>query len=131
MSSNLKFLKLITSNFLSLFHNKGGFAIVFLVKGNNGSKYALKRMYVNNEQDLAVCKREIQITVSFFHCSSSSTIQKFMQNNNSSLQSNLNGHKNLIGFIDSSITPTGNGVYEILLLMPYYKVHMLNLMNAR
>jgi AP2-associated kinase len=42
----------------------GGFAIVFLVKGNNGIKYALKRMYVNNETDLAVAKREIQITVS-------------------------------------------------------------------
>jgi hypothetical protein len=38
---------------------------VFLVKGSNNTKYALKRMYVNNEQDLAVCKREIQITVSF------------------------------------------------------------------
>jgi hypothetical protein len=25
----------------------------------------------------------------------------------------------------------GNGVYEILLLMPFYKVHLLNLMNSR
>lgn len=59
--------KKITLNFLSIDSNEksisGGFAIVFLVKGNNGVRYALKRMYVNNEQDLLVCKREIQITV--------------------------------------------------------------------
>lgn len=42
----------------------GGFAIVYLVKGNNGTRYALKRMYVNNDQDLNVAKREIQIAVS-------------------------------------------------------------------
>lgn len=42
----------------------GGFAIVFLVKSSSG-RYALKRMYVNNEHDLNVCKREIQIAVSF------------------------------------------------------------------
>lgn len=43
----------------------GGFAIVYLVKSSNGTRYALKRMYVNNEQDLNVAKREIQIAVSF------------------------------------------------------------------
>lgn len=43
----------------------GGFAVVFLVKSSqNGQRYALKRMYVNSEQDLTVCKREIQISVS-------------------------------------------------------------------
>lgn len=42
----------------------GGFAIVFLVRTSNGVKCALKRMYVNNEYDLQVCKREIQIMVS-------------------------------------------------------------------
>lgn len=42
----------------------GGFAIVYLVRANNGTRYALKRMYVNNEQDLNVAKREIQIAVS-------------------------------------------------------------------
>lgn len=41
----------------------GGFSIVFLVKANN-TRYALKRMYVNNEHDLNVAKREIQIAVS-------------------------------------------------------------------
>lgn len=43
----------------------GGFAMVFLAKANTGNaKYALKRMYVNNEHDLNVAKREIQIAVS-------------------------------------------------------------------
>ncbi|XP_055836741.1 AP2-associated protein kinase 1 isoform X2 [Episyrphus balteatus] len=87
---------------------EGGFAMVFLAKANSGNaKYALKRMYVNNEHDLNVAKREIQIS------------------------SNLNGHKNIIGYIDSSITHTGNGVCEVLLLMPYCKHHMLAMMNAR
>lgn len=44
--------------------NSGGFAMVFLAKANTGNtKYALKRMYVNNEHDLNVAKREIQIAV--------------------------------------------------------------------
>lgn len=41
----------------------GGFALVFLVRTSNGVKCALKRMFVNNEHDLQVCKREIQIMV--------------------------------------------------------------------
>lgn len=51
---------------MSLFSQSqiGGFAIVYLVKSNNGNRYALKRMYVNNEQDLNVAKKEIQIAVS-------------------------------------------------------------------
>ncbi|XP_060520244.1 uncharacterized protein LOC132698277 [Cylas formicarius] len=86
---------------------EGGFAIVYLVKGNNGVRYALKRMYVNNEQDLNVAKREIQIT------------------------SSLNGHKNIIGYVDSSLTATGGGVYEVLLLMPYCSDNVFSLMKAR
>ncbi|XP_044010932.1 AP2-associated protein kinase 1 isoform X2 [Aphidius gifuensis] len=85
---------------------EGGFAIVFLVKSSSG-RYALKRMYVNNEHDLNVCKREIQIA------------------------SNLSGHKNIIGYIDSSITHTGGGVHELLLLMPYCKSQVLQMMNNR
>ncbi|KAK2509603.1 hypothetical protein MC885_009856 [Smutsia gigantea] len=42
-------------------------------------KCALKRMFVNNEHDLQVCKREIQI------------------------MRDLSGHKNIVGYIDSSI----------------------------
>jgi len=86
---------------------EGGFAIVFLVKSNAGARLALKRMCVNNEKDLSVCKREISIV------------------------SNLSGHKNLIEYIDSSIVQTEPGVHEVLLLMPYHKVHVLQLMNER
>lgn len=54
-----------------IYYFVGGFAVVFLVKANNsGVRYALKRMYVNNEHDLNVSKREIQIavSVSYFLC---------------------------------------------------------------
>ncbi|XP_044758808.1 AP2-associated protein kinase 1 [Coccinella septempunctata] len=85
---------------------EGGFAIVYLVRGSSGCRYALKRMYVNNESDLNVAKREIQIT------------------------SSLNGHKNIIGYVDSCITPKGGGVYEVLLLMPYCQDNVLNLMKS-
>lgn len=44
----------------------GGFAIVFLVRTHQGLRCALKRMYVNNEHDLQICKLEIQIMVSIF-----------------------------------------------------------------
>lgn len=37
---------------------------MFLVRMNQGVRCALKRMYVNNEHDLQVCKCEIQIMVS-------------------------------------------------------------------
>ncbi|XP_052888652.1 AP2-associated protein kinase 1 [Anopheles moucheti] len=86
---------------------EGGFAVVFLVKGAKGERYALKRLYVNNEYDLGVCNREIKIA------------------------SNLSGHKNIIGYIDHSINTKGNGVHEILLLMPYCKTNLLTLMNTR
>ncbi|KAJ8959476.1 hypothetical protein NQ318_022173 [Aromia moschata] len=86
---------------------EGGFAIVYLVRANNGSRYALKRMYVNNEQDLNVAKREIQIA------------------------SSLSGHKNIIGYVDSSLTATGGGVYEVLLLMPYCPENVFGMMKAR
>ncbi|KAG5899354.1 hypothetical protein JTB14_036843 [Gonioctena quinquepunctata] len=86
---------------------EGGFAIVYSVKASNGCRYALKRMYVNNDQDLNVAKREIQIA------------------------SSLSGHKNIIGYVDSSLTATGGGVYEVLLLMPYCQENVLGMMRAR
>ena len=43
---------------------EGGFAIVFLVKSSSGQRLALKRMCVNNDKDLSVCRREISIVVS-------------------------------------------------------------------
>ncbi|PSN48436.1 hypothetical protein C0J52_08630 [Blattella germanica] len=86
---------------------EGGFAVVFLVKANNGVRYALKRMFVNNEHDLNVANREIQIAC------------------------NLSGHKNIIGYVDHGLNHTGSGVYEVLLLMPYCRTHVLQMMNGR
>ncbi|XP_053874273.1 AP2-associated protein kinase 1 isoform X6 [Malaclemys terrapin pileata] len=88
---------------------EGGFAIVFLVRTNNGMKCALKRMYVNNEHDLQVCKREIQI------------------------MRDLSGHKNIVGYIDSSINSVSSGdVWEVLILMDFCRGgQVVNLMNQR
>lgn len=53
---------------LNMFKKIGGFAVVFLTKpngsGGNSIRYALKRLYVNNQVDLNAAKREIQIAVS-------------------------------------------------------------------
>ncbi|CAI9555206.1 unnamed protein product [Staurois parvus] len=70
---------------------------------------ALKRMYVNNEHDLQVCKREIQI------------------------MRDLSGHKNIVGYIDSSINSVSSGdVWEVLILMDYCRGgQVVNLMNQR
>ncbi|XP_054373520.1 AP2-associated protein kinase 1 isoform X3 [Molothrus ater] len=88
---------------------EGGFAIVFLVRTSNGVKCALKRMYVNNEYDLQVCKREIQI------------------------MRDLSGHKNIVGYIDSSINSVSSGdVWEVLILMDFCRGgQVVNLMNQR
>ncbi|CAL8321591.1 unnamed protein product [Lota lota] len=88
---------------------EGGFAIVFLVRTNQGVRCALKRMYVNNEHDLQVCKREVQI------------------------MKDLVGHKNIVGYVDSNITAVGGReVWEVLILMDYCKGgQVVNLMNQR
>uniref|UniRef100_A0AAY4AU80 non-specific serine/threonine protein kinase n=1 Tax=Denticeps clupeoides TaxID=299321 RepID=A0AAY4AU80_9TELE len=88
---------------------EGGFAIVFLVRTHQGVRCALKRMYVNNEHDLQVCKCEIQI------------------------MRDLVGHKNIVGFLDSSITAVGSGdVWEVLILMDFCRGgQVVNLMNQR
>ncbi|XP_067269193.1 AP2-associated protein kinase 1 isoform X2 [Pseudorasbora parva] len=88
---------------------EGGFAIVFLVRTHQGVRCALKRMYVNNEYDLQVCKMEIQI------------------------MRDLVGNKNIVGFLDSSITAVGSGdVWEVLILMDFCRGgQVVNLMNQR
>lgn len=60
---------------------------MFLVKASGG-RYALKRMYVNNEHDLNVCKREIQIAVSN---STTNVYNRILVNRSSFLY-----HKNLV-----------------------------------
>lgn len=47
------------------------------------------------------------------------------------LQQNLNGHANLIGYVDSSVTLLDGGIHEVLLLMPFHKSTVLQLMNDR
>ncbi|KAM4577627.1 AP2-associated protein kinase 1 isoform 3-T3 [Odontesthes bonariensis] len=88
---------------------EGGFAIVFLVRTHQGQRCALKRMYVNNEHDLQICNLEIQI------------------------MRDLVGNKNIVGFLDSSITAVGTGdVWEVLILMDFCRGgQVVNLMNQR
>ncbi|XP_029295017.1 AP2-associated protein kinase 1-like isoform X6 [Cottoperca gobio] len=88
---------------------EGGFAIVFLVRTHQAVRCALKRMYVNNEHDLQVCQLEIQI------------------------MRDLVGNKNIVGFLDSSITAVGAGdVWEVLILMDFCRGgQVVNLMNQR
>ena len=93
---------------------EGGFSIVFLVKSSlNGRKYALKRMYVNNEFDLESCKREIHI------------IKTLSEQN-----------KKILRYVDSSIQRVANSggddIYEILLLTKYCRLGgLVQLMNER
>uniref|UniRef100_A0AAQ4PXQ8 non-specific serine/threonine protein kinase n=1 Tax=Gasterosteus aculeatus aculeatus TaxID=481459 RepID=A0AAQ4PXQ8_GASAC len=88
---------------------EGGFAIVFLVRTHQGVRCALKRMYVNDEHDLQVCQLEIQI------------------------MRDLVGNKNIVGFLDSSISAVGAGdVWEVLILMDFCRGgQVVNLMNQR
>ncbi|XP_028433143.1 AP2-associated protein kinase 1 isoform X6 [Perca flavescens] len=88
---------------------EGGFAIVFLVRTHQGVRCALKRMYVNNEHDLQVCQLEIQI------------------------MRDLVGNKNIVGYLDSSITAVGaDDVWEVLILMDFCRGgQVVNLMNQR
>ncbi|XP_034726741.1 AP2-associated protein kinase 1-like isoform X2 [Etheostoma cragini] len=88
---------------------EGGFAIVFLVRTHQGVRCALKRMYVNNEHDLQVCQLEIQI------------------------MRDLVGNKNIVGYLDSSITAIGaDDVWEVLILMDFCRGgQVVNLMNQR
>ncbi|XP_024908997.1 AP2-associated protein kinase 1-like isoform X8 [Cynoglossus semilaevis] len=88
---------------------EGGFAIVFLVRTHQGLQCALKRLYVNNEHDLQICKLEIQI------------------------MRDLVGNRNIVGFLDSSITAVGAGdVWEVLILMDFCRGgQVVNLMNQR
>uniref|UniRef100_A0A3Q3J7C8 Protein kinase domain-containing protein n=1 Tax=Monopterus albus TaxID=43700 RepID=A0A3Q3J7C8_MONAL len=87
---------------------EGGFSVVFLARTHSGVRCALKRMYVNNVPDLNVYKREI-------------TIMK-----------ELSGHKNIVGYLDSTINPVSDSVWEVLILMEYCKAgQVVKQMNQR
>ncbi|GAA6233576.1 BMP-2-inducible protein kinase isoform X1 [Lates japonicus] len=87
---------------------EGGFSVVFLARTHSGVRCALKRMYVNNVPDLNVYKREI-------------TIMK-----------ELSGHKNIVGYLDSTISAVSDSVWEVLILMEYCKAgQVVKQMNQR
>ncbi|EDV25541.1 uncharacterized protein TRIADDRAFT_24131 [Trichoplax adhaerens] len=85
---------------------EGGFSLVFLVRCNRtGERYALKRLSVNNTQDLRSCQKEIRIS------------------------KELSKHKNVITLLSSSINNIKDDIIEILLLMECCRVHVLQIMN--
>ncbi|XP_015229100.1 PREDICTED: BMP-2-inducible protein kinase isoform X2 [Cyprinodon variegatus] len=87
---------------------EGGFSVVFLARTHSGVRCALKRMYVNNVPDLNVYKREI-------------TIMK-----------ELSGHKNIVRYLDSTISSVSDSVWEVLILMEYCKAgQVVKQMNQR
>ncbi|KAG7214452.1 hypothetical protein INR49_026883 [Caranx melampygus] len=87
---------------------RGGFSVVFLARTHSGVRCALKRMYVNNVPDLNVYKREI-------------TIMK-----------ELSGHKNIVNYLDSTISAVSDSVWEVLILMEYCKAgQVVKQMNQR
>ncbi|XP_078284812.1 AP2-associated protein kinase 1-like isoform X3 [Rhinoraja longicauda] len=88
---------------------EGGFAVVFLARMPSGVRCALKRMYVNSEHDLQVCKQEIAI------------------------MKDLSGHKNIVNYLDSSVASINvSDVWEVLILMEYCRGgQVVNLMNQR
>ncbi|CAH8581546.1 unnamed protein product [Schistosoma mattheei] len=85
---------------------EGGFGVVFRVVSQHGHTYALKRTCVNNNHDLSVCKREINIVSSL-------------------------SHKNIIRYVDSKIIDIQQGIYEVLLLTTYYPGSLSQLINER
>merc|ERR1719376_1329547 len=90
---------------------EGGFSIVYLAKTQNGKRVALKRMNVNNEEDLKVCQKEIII------------MKKLNQNS-----------KCIVKFFDATINQCSNNeqVYEVIILMEFCKAgHVVQLMNSR
>ncbi|XP_017286331.1 BMP-2-inducible protein kinase isoform X2 [Kryptolebias marmoratus] len=87
---------------------EGGFSVVFLARTHSGVRCALKRMYVNNVPDLNIYKREI-------------TIMK-----------ELSGHKNIVRYLDSTISSVSDSVWEVLILMEYCKAgQVVKQMNQR
>ncbi|CAF4968627.1 unnamed protein product, partial [Rotaria sp. Silwood1] len=107
---------------------QGGFAFVFLVRSLNQQRYALKRMYVNNERDLIVCQREISILKEL---SSYTNIVKYVDSSiqrlSSSTQTNI--QRKYLSSNDNNNDDDDNddddydyeqdAIYEILLLTEY------------
>ena len=102
---------------------QGGFAFVFLVRSLNQQqqRYALKRMYVNNEHDLQVCQREIAILKEF---TSSVNIVKYIDSSIQRLSPPIGPKRNVhleknAEDLDDEEDREEDAIYEILLLTEY------------
>ncbi|CAF1671565.1 unnamed protein product, partial [Adineta ricciae] len=99
---------------------QGGFAFVFLVRAFNQQRYALKRMYVNNDRGLTVCQREIAILKEFSSHANivkyiDSSIQRLSPPTQSSVQKKHMTNKK----DDDDDDVEDDAIYEILLLTEY------------
>uniref|UniRef100_A0A183BQ79 non-specific serine/threonine protein kinase n=1 Tax=Globodera pallida TaxID=36090 RepID=A0A183BQ79_GLOPA len=80
---------------------KGGFAIVYLVNDKHSRNYALKRQLVRDDpRQVEACRTEIQIV------------------------KNLNGHKNIVAYVDHQLSVNKVGIYDYMLLTVYYPAFM-------
>lgn len=97
---------------------QGGFAFVFLVRSSNQQRYALKRLYVNNERDLNVCQREISILKEL---SSNNNIVKYVDSSIQRLSQPNHQRKHLSNDDDDDdyVDNEDDSIYEILLLTEY------------
>ncbi|CAD5227263.1 unnamed protein product [Bursaphelenchus xylophilus] len=87
---------------------EGGYAIVYLVQDKHNRCYALKRQLIRDDpRQVEACKTEAQIV------------------------KNLNGHKNIVAYVDHSLGVNKAGIYDYMLLTVYYKSNVLQLLNSR
>nr|KAJ3419332.1 hypothetical protein HK105_007080 [Polyrhizophydium stewartii] len=88
---------------------EGGFAHVYLVQvADTQQRAVLKRIVCPEESDLDEQRIEADV------------------------HRRVSGHKNIVRFIDSSITPLRTGGYEILILMEYCEGgHLVDFLNTR
>lgn len=87
---------------------EGGYGLVFQVQDHAGVRYALKRLAVNDQADLKLCKQEI-------------AVMKAMGN-----------HPHSVRFIASAINQLSADVSEVLILMNLVKGgQLLDIMNRR
>ncbi|KAJ3112757.1 hypothetical protein HDU96_004211 [Phlyctochytrium bullatum] len=102
---SLERTKVVVDRFLA----EGGFAHVYIVRDQaTGEKAVLKRTACPDEDSLEVLMREINIMVS------------------------VTGHKNIVDFYDSHISPSRHGGYEVFILMEYCSGgHLVDFMNTR
>lgn len=68
--------------------------------------------FITSVDSLCCCLMRYVFDISFCHA-----LPPF----SSSLQKELSGHKNIVGYLDSTISPASDSVWEVLILMEYCK----------